>query len=84
MLTKGSRKDAASTTPQVRPLQEQPAPDADAADAGTIDHGHPPTFDHRPGTSGDPYNTTGRFTLEDDRAEKHPAVPEVPKIVPRR
>ena len=79
MLTKGSRKDAASTTPQVRPLQEQPAPDA--ADAATIDHGHPPTFDHGPGTSGDPYNTTGRFTLEDNHA---PAVPVVPKIVPRR
>ena len=80
MLTKDSRKDAASTAPQDRPVQEQLATDSDTADAA-IDHEHPSTFDHRPGTSGDPYNTTGRFTLEDDRA---PAVPVVPKIVPRR
>jgi hypothetical protein len=80
MLTKGSRKDAASTAPQDRPLQEQPATDADTADVA-IDHGHPSRFDHRPGTTGDPYNTTGRFTLEDNHA---PAVPVVPKIIPRR
>ena len=80
MITKGSRKDAAPKVPENRHFREQPAPDADG-DAGHVD---PSTFDHSPSASHDPYNTTGRFTLEDDYHPKYPAVPEVPKIVTRR
>ena len=80
MITKGSRKDAAPKVPENRHFREQPAPDADG-DAGHVD---PLNLHHSPGTSHDPYNTTGRFTLEDDYHPKYPAVPEVPKIVTRR
>lgn len=80
MITKGSRKETAPKVPEDRHFREQPAPDADG-DAGHVD---PLNFDHSPGTDGDPYNTTGRFTLEDDHNPKYPAVPEVPKLVTRR
>ncbi len=80
MITKGSRKETAPKVPEDRHFREQPAPDADG-DAGHVD---PLNFDHSPSASYDPYNTTGRFTLDDDQARTYPAVPEVPKLVIRR
>ncbi len=85
MFTTGSRKGPASKAPEVRHFKEQPAPDADgdAGDDATIEHEGPLNLDHGKSTGGDPYNTTGRFS-QVDRAQKFPAMPEVPKIVPRR
>ena len=80
MISADSRKDVAPEAPEDRPSGEQPAPDADA-DTG---HADPLNFDGKPGTDYDPYNTTGRFTLEDDYKPKYPSAPEVPKIVTRR
>jgi hypothetical protein len=80
MLTKDSRKDTATKVPEDRTFREQPAPDEDG-DAGHVD---PLNFDHSPSASYDPYNTTGRFTLDDDQARTYPAVPDVPKVVLRR
>ena len=80
MITKGSRKDAAPRAPEDRNYREQPAPDTDG-DAVQAD---PLNFDHSPSASYDPYNTTGRFTLEDEYNPKYPAAPEVPKISTRR
>ncbi len=80
MRTKGSRKDTAPKVPEDRTFRERPGPDEDDDAA----HVGPLNFDRSPGTDGDPYNTTGRFTLDDDQARTYPAVPEVPKIVTRR
>ena len=80
MITKGSRKDTAPKLPEDRHYRDQPAPDANS-DTDQVD---PLNFDHRPSATYDPYNTTGRFTVEDEYNPKYPAAPEVPKLVTRR